>query len=87
MAALTAKILRVYIEALTGFSHVFSPDGLDSTLLSQGCILETAPTVGTVGRMYIPMTEERVRSFRMLGSSLWVNQQSHPLNDLFQQRI
>ena len=26
--------LKVYIEVLTGFSHVFSPDGLNNTLLS-----------------------------------------------------
>ena len=31
------------MEALTGFKHVHSPDGLNDTLLSQGCILETAP--------------------------------------------
>ena len=40
------------IEALTGFSHVYHPDGLNNTLLSQGCILETAPTVGTVDRTF-----------------------------------
>ena len=34
------------------------PDGLDNTLLSQVCILETAPTVGTVGRMYISRRRE-----------------------------
>ena len=29
------RILKVYVEALTGFSHVFSPDGLNKTVLSQ----------------------------------------------------
>ena len=38
----TARILKVYTEALTGFSHVFSPDGLNTTLLSQSCILENS---------------------------------------------
>ena len=29
-----------------GFSHVFSPDGLNNTLLSQGCIPKAAPSMG-----------------------------------------
>lgn len=29
-----ARILRVYIEALMGFSHVFGPDGLNNTAFS-----------------------------------------------------
>ena len=33
-----ARVLKVYIEALTRFSHVYSPDGLNNTLLSQGCV-------------------------------------------------
>lgn len=32
-----------------GFSHVFSPDSLKNTLLSQGHVLGTTPTVGMVG--------------------------------------
>lgn len=35
---------KVCVENLTGFSHVYSPDGLNSTLLSQSCILELAPS-------------------------------------------
>ena len=35
----SARILKVYREALTGFSHIFSPGGLNHTLLSQVCIL------------------------------------------------
>ena len=52
------KVYIVYINlySLTGFSHMFSPDGLNNTLLSQGCVLVTAPTVGTVYRVYIPGT-------------------------------
>ena len=45
----TRQNLQVYIETLIGFSHVHSLDGLSNTLLSQGCILETAPRVGIVG--------------------------------------
>ena len=50
---LTCQILKVYIEALTGFSHVYCPDGLNITLLSQGCVFGTVLTVGMMGRMYI----------------------------------
>ena len=48
-----ARILKVY---LTTFSLVFSPDGLNNTLLSPDYGLETAPSVGMVGRMYISRT-------------------------------
>lgn len=34
-----AKIFKVYREALTGFSHIYSPDGLNIALLCQGYIL------------------------------------------------
>ena len=43
---LPARILKVYIEVLTGFSHEFSPDGLNNILISQGCALEMAPAMG-----------------------------------------
>ena len=39
-----------------GFSHVLHPDGLNNILLFQGCVLETALTVGTVARIYITRT-------------------------------
>ena len=39
-----------------------------------------APTVGTVGRVYIPRTREGVKSLRLPGSGLRVK-----LNDLLQQ--
>ena len=54
----TAEILKAYTEALTGFSHIFSPDGLNNFTLSQGYIFGKAPTVGMVGRTYIPRTGE-----------------------------
>lgn len=48
------RILKVYVKALVGFSHIFCPDGLSNNILfSQSFILGTAPTVGMVGRMYI----------------------------------
>ena len=49
-----AWILKVHIEALTGFSHILCPAGLSNTSLSRGCVLGTAPTVGTVSRKYLP---------------------------------
>lgn len=44
------RILKVYVEALSGLSHVYRPDGLENTLLSLSYALGTAPTVGIVGR-------------------------------------
>lgn len=53
------EILRVCIKAFTGFSHKYSPDGLNNTFLSQGCILEMASSLGTMGRTYISKTRVR----------------------------
>lgn len=41
-----ARILKVYMKAISGFSHIFTPDGLNSALLSQGHVLETACLYG-----------------------------------------
>ena len=41
--ACAARILNVYIEVFTAFSHRFGTDGLKNTLLSQGSVIETAP--------------------------------------------
>lgn len=46
---LLARILQVYIEALTGLSHRDFPDGLNDTLLSQGCVLENSSSRGNGG--------------------------------------
>ena len=35
----TTRILEVYIEASTGFSHLFSPVRLHTTFLYQGCVV------------------------------------------------
>lgn len=55
---LPTRILQVYNETVAGFSPAFSLDGLDNTLLPQGCVFGTAPSVGMVGKVYIPRTEE-----------------------------
>lgn len=58
-----ARILGVYVEALVGFSHMYCPGGLNTTSLSQGCVLEMAPAIGTGGRMYrMHSQDRRVRS-------------------------
>ena len=46
----------VFIEALTGFSHIFCPEDLSNTLLSQGCILENGSHCGNGRQKFIPRT-------------------------------
>jgi len=50
------------------FRHVFSPDGLSNTLLSQGCLLRIVASVGTVGRCPF-QRREGVRSLQLSESS------------------
>lgn len=38
----STRILRAYTEVLMGFSHAYSPDGLNHTWLFPGCIFEGA---------------------------------------------
>ena len=45
-----ARTLKVYIEVLTGFSHVYCPDGLSNTLLSQGYVFENGSHCGNGGQ-------------------------------------
>ena len=59
---LPAKILQVCIEASPGIRHIFSPDGLNDTLFSQGYVIATAPSVGMGEIMYLPRKREGMRS-------------------------
>lgn len=59
---LPTRILRVPLEALTGLSRVHLPESLNTTLLSQGCILETVQAMGTVGGMYISRTGKGIKT-------------------------
>lgn len=59
---LLSRIIRVYGRGHLGFSHVYHLDGLNGTLLSQGCTLEVAPSAGVVVRASIPCPEEEARS-------------------------
>lgn len=63
-----ARILKVYNEALMGFSHMHHPDGLHTTLLFQGCVLGAGPTVGTGNRPRSPRTWEGARKTKSLSS-------------------
>ena len=54
-------ILKVYVAALSEFSHVFGSDGLKNTLFSQGCVLEMTLALGVVGRANLPRTGVWVR--------------------------
>lgn len=49
------------MKVLTGFSHVYHPDGLLTTLLPQGCILGTVPSVELAGGTRIPRTRDGMR--------------------------
>lgn len=61
----THQNLKVCIlGALNRFSYTGSPDGLNSTFLLQGNVLEMAPKMKTVGGRYIPMPGREVRSLR-----------------------
>ena len=59
---LPSKILKVYIEALTSFSHIYTRQIVPIPKLSQGSVLEMAPVTGTMGGVYVPRTEKVVRS-------------------------
>ena len=60
----------VNIEALTGCTHIFSPDSLNISL-SQSGVLERAPAMGTVGVMYVTTTGEKLRSLIATGLAWW----------------
>ena len=53
-------------------------------LLSQGCVPEAAPSMRTMGRTYIPRTENRVRSLQLPGFNSHNNQRSCLLSDHLQ---
>ena len=75
------RILKVGIEPLTGFSHIFSP-----VAAPIHCSLKA---VGAANRRYIPRTREEGGTYHCqiapLGSC--VNRQSCPLDDLLQHAL
>lgn len=68
-----------------GFSPVYSPGGLNNTLLSQSWIPVTAPYMRMVGRMYIPRMGEEVSIFQLPRFSLRVQQVATSSQDFLQQ--
>lgn len=67
---LPTRILKVYAEALTGFSRIFSPDGLNTTLFSQGGILENGSSCGNTWQNLYSKAGEEWGAFDYLGSAL-----------------
>lgn len=53
---LAHQMLKVHVEALTGFSHIYCSDGLKTTSLSQGYDLGEASEGGKSSRIHIPKT-------------------------------
>ena len=66
---LPSRILKVYIENLTGLSYVYPPDSLSNTFLSGGCVLEKGSNCGNSEHTYISRTRMRVRSLQSPESS------------------
>lgn len=82
---LPTRILKVHREALTGFSHLRSSDGLSNTELTQGCVPEMANPVGTVGRTTFQGRGRGGSIFQSPWSSLQDKVQSCSLDNLLQQ--
>lgn len=70
---------------LNSFSRVCFQGGLKDTLLSQACILENVSHYGNGGQNIHPKDKGGNGSLQLPRSSLGVNWQSCPLDDLLQQ--
>lgn len=87
-AYLPTRILTVYIQAFTGFSHIYHPDGLHNALLSQVWVLENGSDSGNSGQNILYIFQgpgKGMRSLWLPGFSSQFNDQLHPLSDLLQQ--
>ena len=68
-----------------GISHLYSVAGLNTTLLSLGGVLETAPTAGMVeGQNAYSKDRKGARRLPLPGSSWQVNGWLHALTDPLQ---
>lgn len=71
------KVLKVYIEALTGFSRVNCPGAVSTTSLCQDCVLGAAPRGGQASRTHVPRTGVGVWTSHHLdpapGPRLWTS--------------
>ena len=75
------RILKVYID-LTGFSHMFSPDSLNHTLVSYGFSFGKGFHCGDRGENIYSRIGEGVRILWLSQSSSMISLQSCPLIDL-----
>lgn len=75
-----ARILKVYLGALTGFCHLCCSD--DLILLFQGCILENVSPCGN-----FPRSGKEMKNLQFPGSCSGVNRWSCPLSDLLQPEV
>ena len=72
------------MEALTEFSHIYYPEGLNNTLISQGCACEKGSNCGNDGQHVHSKEGQEVGSLPLPKSSSLVNRRSDPLCDLLQ---
>ena len=67
---LPSRISKVCIDALTGFSHVYLPDGLSNTLLSQGWNVENDSQYGKSGQTVQSKDREGLSSLHEYSSQV-----------------
>lgn len=75
------------MDAFPGFSHVYHPDGLNTTSPSQGYIFGAASGSWKGEQDAHSKDREGLRSLPLPESSLQVNRQSCRLNELPQQTL
>lgn len=80
-----AGILKVHTEALTRFSQVFSPGGLNSTFISQGRVFGNSSHCGNDAQSVHPKTQGWVRGLLLPGSSSRIKS-NHVLGITFSNR-
>ena len=79
-----ARIFKVYIEALTGFGHILSPDGLINTMLSRGCVLAKGSNCENSEQNTHSKDKDEGEEPLVARVQLQGHQWSQPLNDLLQ---
>ena len=81
---LPARILKVYIDTLMGFSHVSISPSLNNILLSQVYILEKGSPCGNNRQSVLSKDRGRNKGPLVAQVVLRGQPRSHPLNFLFQ---
>lgn len=77
------RILEIYVKDFMGFSHIYQPEGLNNTSLSQGYVLQMAWAMRMMGGSCIPRTRVGEKP-PISGCCSSVNQRLCPFNDLTQ---